>query len=126
MTAVAEQTGAWLAEFNAQAKAEKWVQALRASAFERFATLGFPTTRDEEWRFTNVAPIARANWKARRAAGASIPEAAQQHLAKHAAENAFTALNTAFLDRIHFVEIPRGKVQEEPIEITYDSSAAEG
>ena len=30
----------------------------REAAFERFAALGFPTTRDEEWRFTNVAPIA--------------------------------------------------------------------
>jgi len=27
---------------------------------ERFAELGFPTTHDEEWRFTNVAAIARA------------------------------------------------------------------
>ncbi len=31
---------------------------LRRRAFERFAELGFPTPRQEEWRFTNVAPIA--------------------------------------------------------------------
>jgi Fe-S cluster assembly protein SufD len=30
----------------------------RIAAFERFSRQGFPTTRDEEWRFTNVAPIA--------------------------------------------------------------------
>ena len=32
--------------------------AARARRIARFAELGFPTTRDEEWRFTNVAPIA--------------------------------------------------------------------
>ena len=31
---------------------------LRRRAFERFSTLGMPTTRLERWRFTNVAPIA--------------------------------------------------------------------
>jgi Fe-S cluster assembly protein SufD len=32
---------------------------LRRAAIERFAILGFPTTRQEEWRFTNLAPLAR-------------------------------------------------------------------
>jgi Fe-S cluster assembly protein SufD len=121
MTAIAEQTGTWLAEYTSQPKAEPWIQAVRDSAFERFAKLGFPTTRDEEWRFTNVAPIARVNWKVGQAAGLPIPEAARQHLGKHSPENPFTALNTAFLDRIHFVEVPRGKVQAEPVEIFYDA-----
>ena len=35
-----------------------WSDALRRRAFERFSALGFPTTRDEEYRFTNVAPLA--------------------------------------------------------------------
>lgn len=30
----------------------------RTQAFDRFLSRGFPTTREEEWRFTNVAPIA--------------------------------------------------------------------
>ena len=29
---------------------------------ERFQSLGFPTTRDEEWRFTSVAPIAETTF----------------------------------------------------------------
>ncbi len=33
--------------------------ALRHAAAERFADLGFPTTRLEQWRFTNVAPLTR-------------------------------------------------------------------
>jgi Fe-S cluster assembly protein SufD len=38
------------------------VHSLRRSALERFVGLDFPTTRDEEWRFTNVAPIAAAEF----------------------------------------------------------------
>jgi Fe-S cluster assembly protein SufD len=32
---------------------------IRSAAARRFAELGYPTKRDEEWRFTNVAPIAK-------------------------------------------------------------------
>src|SRR5207247_1337727 len=39
-------------------RAPQWLQEIRRCAFDRFAELGFPTTRDEEWRFTNVAPVA--------------------------------------------------------------------
>lgn len=35
-----------------------WVRAVRTGGIAHFAELGFPTLRDEEWRFTNVAPIA--------------------------------------------------------------------
>jgi Fe-S cluster assembly protein SufD len=36
-----------------------WVASLRQSAFSSFVETGFPTVQDEDWRFTNVAPIAR-------------------------------------------------------------------
>ena len=36
---------------------------LRHEAFERFVEMGFPTVRQEQWRFTNVAPIARTEFK---------------------------------------------------------------
>ena len=42
----------------------------RHAAPRRFAGLGFPTVRDEEWRFTSVAPIAAATF-----APASAPTA---------------------------------------------------
>jgi Fe-S cluster assembly protein SufD len=34
-----------------------WLKVLRASALHKFVSQGFPTIKDEEWRFTNVAPI---------------------------------------------------------------------
>lgn len=44
------------------------LRALRELAFAAFTANGFPTTRDEEWRFTNVAPIADAPFGAHGAA----------------------------------------------------------
>ncbi|HTG31911.1 MAG TPA: Fe-S cluster assembly protein SufD [Thermoanaerobaculia bacterium] len=38
------------------------LQALRRAAIERFADLGFPTLRQEEWRLTNVAPIVQGTF----------------------------------------------------------------
>ncbi|MFL6202399.1 MAG: Fe-S cluster assembly protein SufD [Thermoanaerobaculia bacterium] len=38
------------------------VTALRRMAIERFASLGFPTLRQEAWRQTNVAPIAQGSF----------------------------------------------------------------
>jgi Fe-S cluster assembly protein SufD len=40
-----------------------WVARLRAGAFERFEELGFPTTDAEDWKYTNVAPLARTTFK---------------------------------------------------------------
>ena len=34
------------------------IRQSREAAFRRFSERGFPTTRDEEWKFTSVAPIA--------------------------------------------------------------------
>jgi Fe-S cluster assembly protein SufD len=42
--------------------ATPWLRELRSRALARFAETGFPTTRDEEWRFTNVAPIAETRF----------------------------------------------------------------
>jgi Fe-S cluster assembly protein SufD len=46
-------------EKNGQANGQSRLRHLRAAGIDRFAALGFPTLHDEEWRFTNVAPLAR-------------------------------------------------------------------
>jgi Fe-S cluster assembly protein SufD len=128
MTAVAEQTAQWLELFTQQPAAEPWIQALREKAFARFAELGFPTTHQEEWRFTNIAPVtkvARASWPAHKSA--PLPEAAQQHLANYASlDHPFVALNTAFLNDVKVIVVPRGATPEEPIEITYEAEEQAG
>jgi Fe-S cluster assembly protein SufD len=39
------------------------LQRLREAAMGRFAEVGFPTTRDEEWRFTNIAPLTQVSFQ---------------------------------------------------------------
>ena len=38
-----------------------WVNDLRRRAMERFRSLGFPSTRDEEWKYTSLEGLRRAN-----------------------------------------------------------------
>jgi Fe-S cluster assembly protein SufD len=40
------------------------ITSIRQDAARRFAERGFPTTRDEEWRFTNVSSIAKTQFSA--------------------------------------------------------------
>ena len=44
---------------SARAGEPSWVERLREGAFGRFEELGFPTTDEEDWKYTNVAPLAR-------------------------------------------------------------------
>jgi Fe-S cluster assembly protein SufD len=47
---------------NGASHAPPWLRDMRSAAIEHFAELGFPTTKQEEWRFTSVAPIAEAQF----------------------------------------------------------------
>jgi Fe-S cluster assembly protein SufD len=162
-------------EAEAAGKGQSWLRPIRRAAIARFAELGFPTTREEDWRFTNVAPIAQTaftlagegrdparqdlepfefpgvTWpqlvfvNGRYAPGLSrlapLPEGVtvsslahalttsreivEGHLAQYADyhNDAFTALNTAFMEDGAFVHIPRGTVLETPIHVLYVSTA---
>jgi Fe-S cluster assembly protein SufD len=39
-----------------------WMNDLRRSGFDRFRSAGFPSLRDEEWRFTRTRPIAEVDF----------------------------------------------------------------
>ncbi len=52
------------AEFSrATAGAPVWLRELREAAFARFSAVGFPTTRDEDWRFTNISALVRTPFR---------------------------------------------------------------
>jgi Fe-S cluster assembly protein SufD len=74
---VAEQHDTLVSAFEAgrrdAAFGPNWLGRAREAAFARFLERGFPTTRDEDWRFTNVAPIAKTAFE--RAAAAAAPAA---------------------------------------------------
>ena len=149
-----------------------WLQPVRRAAIARLADIGFPTVHDEDWRFTNLAPIVTTAFRpagdapasvdagslapfafagcdctrlvfvnGRFAPGLSISSvlpagvragslahtladdraALEPHLARHEdfQQEAFSALNTAFLTDGAFVSVPRGTVVEKPIHILY-------
>ena len=59
---------AYLADFvqferDISTRDEMWVRRLRASALSQFAGLSFPTNKDEEWRYTNIAPIIKTPFR---------------------------------------------------------------
>jgi Fe-S cluster assembly protein SufD len=45
------------------ARQPAWLIALRREGYSQFAERGFPTTHDEDWRFTNVTPIAQTRFQ---------------------------------------------------------------
>lgn len=135
--------------------------SMRRNAFERFRSLPFPTTHEEEWRFTNVAPLLKIPFRAAlqqapantkvdfsrllpeigpwrmvfingRYSGelSQLPaeivtglrtEAAEKHFGRSVSvdENAFTAMNTAFLQDGSFLCVPAGLTEKEPVHIIY-------
>ena len=40
-------------------KSDTVIDSIRRNAFEQFITSGFPTNKNEEWRFTNITPITK-------------------------------------------------------------------
>ncbi len=67
-TRVAAKTNPYLENFerldqNRSAHTPSWVFPIRKAGISRFAELGFPTLKDEDWRFTNVAPVVKLPFK---------------------------------------------------------------
>ena len=52
-----------------------WLDTIRQCAFESFQALGFPTTKNEDWHFTSVAPIVEAAYPPRTAPGGDVKPA---------------------------------------------------
>lgn len=162
---------------NGAASDPTWLAALRSSAIERFADSRFPTVRDEEWRFTNVQPIATSEFHTATSkpaidtgrilpwlvgsrewnrlvfvdgrfsrelssetamwSRANVSNIAQEaprggaleaNLGRvvDAGENAFVALNTAFIHDGAYVEIPADVTIDEPLHLLFVSTGAEG
>jgi Fe-S cluster assembly protein SufD len=68
-----------------------WLRDVRTRAMARFGALGFPTTHEEDWRFTSVAPIVERRFQvaADGASGVSADQLAPHVLADVAARLVF-------------------------------------
>jgi len=180
MLQVAEELAGYRLEFERFERADagrrpEWISRIRTAAFDRFVELGFPTTRLEEWKYTNVAPIAKTPFRRAGQAWNTLPvesiepftlekdacaqlvfvnghytpelsffgklpdgvvvsslataltcdpAAVEPHLARYADDRnqAFIALNTAFIEDGAFVFIPQDTMMEAPVHLLFVSS----
>jgi Fe-S cluster assembly protein SufD len=110
---------------------------LREQARAQFEKRGYPTTHEEDWRFTNVAPIARTKFAPAVAdqlyqAPENVEELdlaeAVPYLGRYVSleQNPFVALNTLFLNEPRVLRVPRNAIIERPIQITYDVADRNG
>ena len=68
MITAIEQSGNYLGAFSdfqrlATRNDPRWLRKVREDAFARFCETGFPTTHEEDWRFTNVSAIAQTSFQ---------------------------------------------------------------
>ena len=97
------------------------LKKLRQEAFAVFSLSGFPATKNEDWKYTSVGPIAKEAWTA-------VPfspdfslsgEKSGEKLAMfNFHRNGFTSLNIAFAD-FTVVRIPKETSIAEPIEFHF-------
>ena len=103
------------------------LRSFREAAFAYFQQNGFPSVRDENWKYTNVAPITKEDWTVEPAALTSSPASGEEVRGSfekfNFARNGFTALNAAFASPVIY-RIPRETSVGEPIEISF--AAADG
>ncbi|MBW7933231.1 MAG: Fe-S cluster assembly protein SufD [Gemmatimonadaceae bacterium] len=157
------------------AVAPDWLPKLKAAAIAQFEAVGFPTTRDEDWHFTSVTPIAERTFRPVKATATTLtsddlvpftfgerewhllvfvngryepalssfaqldvdaqvmtfgealkaaPELLAERLGSLApAQQAFTALNTAFMTDGVVVRVPANVVVDTPIHVLYVTDA---
>jgi Fe-S cluster assembly protein SufD len=112
-------------------------ERLREGALARCRQIGLPTTRLEDWRFTNLAPLASIPFespgrngllegpRAELPSGVSLGPLAPAELLELARlaseEHPFVALNTALFEAGLALRVPEGTVVETPIRLAHRS-----
>jgi Fe-S cluster assembly protein SufD len=103
------------------------LRSIRKAAFRYFEENGYPSVRNENWKYTNVAPIAKEDWKVNPVALTSSPAAGEDVRGLferfNFEKNGFAALNAAYAQPIVY-RIPKETSVSEPIEFAF--SADEG
>lgn len=103
-------------------EADASLRQLRQDAFAMFADAGFPTVRHEDWKYTNVSPIAKEDWSVTPISSdfsSETDEKSEQMLrAFNIRRNGFAALNLAF-GEFQAVRIPKETSADQPIELSF-------
>ena len=88
------------------------IHAKRRSALAHFVELGFPTTHDEDWRFTNILPIKNTQFQpALRFAEEGITKAQLQHLfVTDAGSTKLVFINGHFAESLSDIQVSMNRV----------------
>jgi Fe-S cluster assembly protein SufD len=96
-----------------------WLKELRQKAFDYFTENGFPTQKNEEWKYTSVASLVGGQWSV-------VSSQKKQEVEKYSEllksfdfeRNGFAALNLAFAN-FTVITIPKETSVTEPIEFNF-------
>jgi Fe-S cluster assembly protein SufD len=103
------------------------LRSFREEAFRYFEENGFPSVKNENWKYTNVTLIAKEDWAVTPVPLTSSPAAGEDVRGLferfNFSKNGFTALNAAFAQPIVY-RIPKETSVSEPIEFTFAADAA--
>jgi Fe-S cluster assembly protein SufD len=111
MTVVKTEAAPYLEAFRRRPAAEepRWLAERRRAALDRFAELGFPTRRDELWRFTNLTPLTRSVFPPAAVAAPTIDAAALAPYLLEGARHRIVLVNGRFAPTLSAVgELPKG------------------
>jgi|ERR1043166_1026661 Fe-S cluster assembly protein SufD len=108
-------------QFKEFLKAEKneSVRKLRQDAFAAFSEMGFPSVRNEDWKYTNVAPIAKDLWHAAPYTQPPIDGYWERLTEFNFRRNGLTGLHLAFGSHFVLVVIPKDSSLAEPKTLTF-------
>jgi Fe-S cluster assembly protein SufD len=97
--------------FESEPRQPAWLLPLRKAGMARFAELGFPTIHDEDWRFTNIAPLAKLPFRpaAESANDAAAKAALEKYVFAHLPGSRLVFVNGHFQAALSSVgELPKG------------------
>jgi Fe-S cluster assembly protein SufD len=97
--------------FESEPQQPAWLLPLRKAGIARFAELGFPTVHDEDWRFTNVTPLAKLPFKpaVESADDTAAKGALEKHVFAHLPGSRLVFVNGHFNNALSSVNrLPKG------------------
>ena len=107
-----------------EAETDPGLRRLREVAFELFAVMGFPTVKEEDWKYTNVSSVVSDKWVVDSGREAETPDVDVGLIGEfNYGRNGFAALNMALAD-IRVIRLAKETAVDDPIEL--DFAAREG
>ncbi|MFZ1701632.1 MAG: Fe-S cluster assembly protein SufD [Pyrinomonadaceae bacterium] len=100
------------------AETDAGIRRLREEAFAYFCKAGFPTPKNEDWKYTNVGAISNFKFQISNSDAQDIGSSVGLLSRFDFERNGFTALNLAF-GEFRVVRIPRETVVDQPIELSF-------